>query len=168
MSSRNKIRIQWITYKIGWSCTCSVFFGGWGWGWVQTVSTVPSCIHAMNSWHVSSQRNPTARLEDFFTCPHVASVTSRVRCFSASIMRGWIMLTEHVATIYGMYVRRHGGYSLHRPLAASKERGWLRVQATDKLHTLVSSPKNCIRSLPHKCGIPFAAENNYPLLHFFP
>jgi hypothetical protein len=80
---------------------------------VQTISTMPSCIHIINSCHISDQRDPTACLEDFLACPHAASVASRARCFSAFTMRGWIVLIRHVATIHGMYAGKHGGYSLH-------------------------------------------------------
>jgi hypothetical protein len=69
---------------------------------VQTVSTVPPSMHAMDS-----------RLEDFLACPHAASVTFCACCFSASTMRGWIMLTGHMPTIHGMYIGRQGGYRLH-------------------------------------------------------
>ena len=91
---------------------------------VQTVSTAPPCIHAMDSCHVSSQRDPTARLDDFLACPHAASVASRARCFSASTMRGWIVLTGHVATIHGIYAGRHGGYSLQRFFSRSGKVRW--------------------------------------------
>jgi len=75
----------------------------------QTISIVPPCIHSIDSCHVSSQRDPITRLEDFLACLHAASVASRARCFSVSTMRRWIVLTGHVATIHDMYAGRHGG-----------------------------------------------------------
>jgi hypothetical protein len=57
---------------------------------VQTASTVPLCIHAMDSCHMSGQCDPTARLEDFLACPHAVSVASYARCFSTSTMSGWV------------------------------------------------------------------------------